>query len=58
MLHISRSLFRAELLKKLDEGYNCRFVIVRLETEKCENTLSALPEKKYENTLSGLSEKM
>ena len=33
---ISRSLFREDLLKKLDKGYNCRFVIVRPETEKCE----------------------
>ena len=32
--HISRSLFGADLLKKLDEGYNCCFVTVRLETEK------------------------
>ena len=55
--HISRSLFGADLLKNLDEGSNCCFVIVRLETEKCENTLSALPEKEYENTSSALPEK-
>ena len=45
--HISRSLFGADLLKKLDEGNNCCFVTVTLETEKhVKHALSGVPEER------------
>ena len=37
--HISRSLFGADILMKLDEGSSCCFVIVRLETKKLKKPL-------------------
>ena len=52
--HISRSLFSADLLKKKsDKGYNCCFVIVRLETKKCSMKLFHSVLSKYKNYLKG-----
>ena len=51
--HISRSVFSADLLKKIDKGYNCCFAIVRLETKKCSMKLFHFILSKHKKQFKG-----